>query len=135
MFQDEAGFGRINKPKYGKGCRKSVRASEGSQRKGCKASSQGWWYALTAERGCKNSGNRFFRCSKYKNSRREMGCTQHYIREDVLYKLVLKQLQAFFSYLRQFERVFVKRQMALSAAEQERELICKKKGSEKGSGS
>ena len=53
--------------------------------------------------------------------------SKDYICEDILYKLVLKQIQTFFSYLRQFERVFVKRQMALSATEQERELILKKK--------
>ena len=73
-----------------------------------------------------NSNSRFFRCSRYKSTSREKTCTQHYIREDVLYKLVLKQLQAFLSYLRQFERIFVLEQMELSAADQKHDLFLKK---------
>ena len=72
-----------------------------------------------------NGGSRFFRCSRFKSASREKPCTQHYIREDVLYKLVLKQLQAFLSYLRQFERIFVLEQMELSAADQKHDLFLK----------
>ena len=74
-----------------------------------------------------NGGSRFFRCSRYKSTSREKTCTQHYIREDVLYKLVLKQLQAFLSYLQQFERMFVVQQMELSVADKQHELFLKKK--------
>lgn len=58
----------------------------------------------------------YFRCSKYKGNSRSGICTQHYIREDVLYQLVLKQLQHFLSYLQQFERIFIRRQIDTTLA-------------------
>lgn len=73
----------------------------------------------------------YFRCSKYKGNSRSGICTHHYIREDVLYQLVLKQLQQFLSYLQQFERVFIKRQIDSTLAERRYELSAKQKQIEK----
>ena len=58
-------------------------------------------------------------------------CTQHYIREDALNQLVLKQLQHFLSYLQQFERVFIRRQIDTTLAERRYELSAKQKQIEK----
>ena len=44
------------------------------------------------------NGYEHFRCSMYKRTSRAKECTQHYIREDTLKQLVLKQLQQFLSY-------------------------------------
>lgn len=44
------------------------------------------------------NGYAHFRCSQYKRTSRTQNCTQHYIREDALNQLVLKQLQHFLSY-------------------------------------
>ena len=72
-----------------------------------------------------------FRCSMYKRTSRTQNCTQHYIREDALNQLVLKQLQHFLSYLQQFERVFIKRQIDTTLAERRYELSAKQKQIEK----
>ncbi len=73
----------------------------------------------------------YFRCSKYKGNSRSGVCTQHYVREDVLYQLVLKQLQHFLSYLQQFERVFIRQQIDTTLAERRYELSAKQKQIEK----
>ena len=73
----------------------------------------------------------YFRCSKYKGNSRSGVCTQHYVREDVLYQLVLKQLQHFLSYLQQFERVFIRQQIDATLAERRYELYVKQKQIEK----
>ncbi|MEY8493876.1 DUF4368 domain-containing protein [Lachnospiraceae bacterium 29-91] len=73
----------------------------------------------------------YFRCSKYKGNSRSGVCTQHYVREDALYKLVLKQLQHFLSYLQQFERVFIRQQIDATLAERRYELYVKQKQIEK----
>ncbi len=73
----------------------------------------------------------YFRCSKYKGNSRSGVCTQHYVREDVLYQLVLKQLQHFLSYLQQFERVFIRQQIDATLAERRYELYAKQKQIEK----
>lgn len=73
----------------------------------------------------------YFRCSKYKGNSRSGVCTQHYVREDVLYQLVLKQLQHFLSYLQQFERVFIRQQIDTTLAERRYELYAKQKQIEK----
>lgn len=72
-----------------------------------------------------------FRCSMYKRTSRTQNCTQHYIREDALNQLVLKQLQHFLSYLQQFERVFIKQQIDTTLAERRYELSAKQKQIEK----
>ncbi len=77
------------------------------------------------------NGYTHFRCSQYKRTSRTQNCTQHYIREEVLYQLVLKQLQHFLSYLQQFERVFVKQQIDTTLAERRFELSAKQKQIEK----
>lgn len=74
-----------------------------------------------------SGGYRYFRCSGYKRNSRMKTCSIHYIRESVLEQLVLKQLQHFLSYMQQFERVFVKRQIDGSIADQEYELYQKQK--------
>ena len=71
------------------------------------------------------------RCSQYKRTSRTQNCTQHYIREDALNQLVLKQLQHFLSYLQQFERVFIRRQIDTTLAERRYELSAKQKQIEK----
>ena len=73
----------------------------------------------------------YFRCSKYKGNSRSGVCTQHYVREDALYQLVLKQLQHFLSYLQQFERVFIRQQIDTTLAERRYELSAKQKQIEK----
>ena len=77
------------------------------------------------------NGYTHFRCSMYKRTSRAKECTQHYIREDALYQLVLKQLQHFLSYLQQFERVFIKRQIDTTLSERRFEISAKQKQIEK----
>ena len=77
------------------------------------------------------NGHTHFRCSMYKRTSRAKECTQHYIREDALYQLVLKQLQHFLSYLQQFERVFIKRQIDTTLSERRFEISAKQKQIEK----
>lgn len=66
-----------------------------------------------------------------KRTSRAKECTQHYIREDALKQLVLKQLQHFLSYLQQFERVFIRQQIDATLAERRYELSAKQKQIEK----
>lgn len=80
---------------------------------------------------CVSNGYHFFRCGGYKRNSRTKECTIHYIRESVLEQLVLKQLQHFLSYMRQFESAFVKRQIDSSIADKEYELYQKQKQLEK----
>ena len=77
------------------------------------------------------NGYTHFRCSQYKRTSRSQNCTQHYIREEALYQLVLKQLQHFLSYLQQFERVFIRHQIDTTLAERRFELSEKQKRIEK----
>ena len=77
------------------------------------------------------NGYTHFRCSQYKRTSRTQNCTQHYIREDVLYQLVLKQLQHFLSYLQQFERVFIRQQIDTTLAQRRFELSAKQMQMEK----
>ena len=77
------------------------------------------------------NGYAHFRCSMYKRTSRAKECTQHYIREDALKQLVLKQLQHFLSYLQQFERVFIRQQIDATLAERRYELSAKQKQIEK----
>ena len=58
-------------------------------------------------------------------------CTQHYIREDTLKQLALKQLQQFLSYLQQFERLFIRQQIDATLGERRYELSAKQKQIEK----
>lgn len=73
------------------------------------------------------NGYAHFRCSMYKRTSRAKECTQHYIREDALKQLVLKQLQQFLSYFQQFERVFIRQQIDATLAERRYELSAKQK--------
>lgn len=77
------------------------------------------------------NGYTHFRCSQYKRTSRTQNCTQHYIREEALYQLVLKQLQHFLSYLQQFERVFIRQQIDTTLAERRFALSEKQKQIEK----
>ena len=77
------------------------------------------------------NGYAHFRCSQYKRTSRTQNCTQHYIREDALNQLVLKQLQHFLSYLQQFERVFIRRQIDTTLSERRYELSANQKQIEK----
>ena len=57
-------------------------------------------------------------CSKYRNSRGAQECEAHYIREDILDKLVLENLRRVISYARDYEDEFVQQVMDNSLAEQ-----------------
>ena len=66
-----------------------------------------------------------FVCSNYKSN---MGtCSAHYIREVVLYELVLEQMQRMLKYLKDFEDDFVKSLMDKSAKEQKKDISQKRK--------
>ena len=73
------------------------------------------------------NGNLFFRYSCCQGNSRGKECTQHYIREDVFYQLVLKRLQQFLPYLRQFGRTFIKQQIDVTFAERGRNLSAMQK--------
>jgi len=59
-----------------------------------------------------------YTCSKYRNGRGTHPCTIHYIREDVLEKLVLDNLRKVISYARDYEDEFVRQVTDKTMAEQ-----------------
>ena len=66
-----------------------------------------------------------FVCSNYKGN--TGNCTAHFIREEILYELVLTQIQIMLSYMQQFENDFVKSLMDKASSENKKELSAKKK--------
>jgi len=74
-----------------------------------------------------SGGYDHFRCSRYKCNSHGKQCTGHYIREDAIYQLVLRQLQHFLSYLQQFEKIFVKQQLDESVTGKRMETERKKR--------
>lgn len=68
---------------------------------------------------------RYFFCSNYcKNTE---NCTAHYIREKVVYALVLESLQRVLFYVQAFEKQFVQEQLDKSSEEQKKELAKKRR--------
>lgn len=80
-------------------------------------------YFCTANKFKKNQDH--FVCSNYKSN---MGtCSAHYIREIVLYDLVLEQMQRMLKYLKDYEGNFVKGLMDKSAKEKKSDISQKRK--------
>jgi site-specific DNA recombinase len=70
-----------------------------------------------------------FVCSNYKSNTGT--CSVHFIREVVLYALVLEHVQGVVRYVRQFEKVFVRQVSLKSAEEQKKALAGKRKALQK----
>ncbi len=66
-----------------------------------------------------------FICSNYKGN--TGNCTVHYIREDVVYDIVLSQVQLMLDYLHRFEDDFVKSLIAKSETDRQKEFTAKKR--------
>lgn len=67
----------------------------------------------------------YFFCSNYRKS--TANCTAHYIREKVVYALVLESLQHVLFYVQAFEKQFVQKQLDKSSEEQKKELAKKQR--------
>lgn len=70
-----------------------------------------------------------FVCSNYKSNTGT--CSVHFIREVVLYALVLEHIQGVVRYVRQFEKVFIRQARLKSAEEQKVSLAGKRKALQK----
>ena len=67
----------------------------------------------------------YFFCSNYRKS--TANCTAHYIREKVVYALVLESLRRVLFYVQAFEKQFVQEQLDKSSEEQRKELAKKRR--------
>lgn len=67
----------------------------------------------------------YFFCSNYRKN--TANCTAHYIREKVVYALVLESLRRVLFYVQAFEKLFVKEQLEKSSEEQKKELAKKRR--------
>lgn len=67
----------------------------------------------------------YFFCSTYRKN--SANCSAHYIREKLLYELVLESLKRVLSYVQVFEKQFVWAQLERSSEEQKRELARKRR--------
>lgn len=67
----------------------------------------------------------YFFCSNYRKS--TVNCTSHYIREKVVYALVLESLQRVLFYVQAFEKQFVQEQLDKSSEEQKKEIAKKQR--------
>lgn len=68
---------------------------------------------------------RYFFCSNYRKN--TANCTAHYIREKVVYALVLESLQRVLFYVQVFKKQFVQEQLDKSSEEQKKELAKKRR--------
>jgi hypothetical protein len=66
----------------------------------------------------------YFFCSSYRKN--TANCTAHYIREKVVYALVLESLQRVLFHIQAFEKQFVQEQLDKSSEEQKKELAKKR---------
>ena len=66
-----------------------------------------------------------FICSAYRKD--TVNCTAHYIREKVVYDVVLKNLQRVLWYVQAYDREFARLQIEQHGIEQRKELIKKEK--------
>lgn len=69
--------------------------------------------------------NAYFFCSGYRKN--TANCSAHYIREKLLYELVLESMKRVLSYVQAFEKQFVRAQLERSSEEQKKELTKKRK--------
>lgn len=67
----------------------------------------------------------YFFCSNYRKN--TANCTAHYIREKVVYSLVLESLQCVLFYVQAFEKQFVQEQLDKSSEEQRKEIAKKRR--------
>lgn len=67
----------------------------------------------------------YFVCSNYKGNTGK--CTVHYIRESVLYDVVLEQIQTMLKYLQSYESDFVKSLVDKSAKDKKKEIASRRK--------
>lgn len=67
----------------------------------------------------------YFFCSSYRKN--TANCTAHYIRERVVYALVLESLRRVLFYVQAFEKQFVQEQLDKSSKEQKKELAKKRR--------
>lgn len=67
----------------------------------------------------------YFVCSNYKGNTGK--CTVHYLRESVLYDIVLEQVQTMLAYLQSFESDFVKSLVDKSARDKKKEIASRRK--------
>ena len=72
-----------------------------------------------------DSKQEHFVCSNYKGNTGR--CSAHYIREEVLYDIVLTQIQLMLEYLNMFEDEFVKSVMDKSSRDKKKEVAAKKR--------
>lgn len=70
-----------------------------------------------------------YRCSSYKSSR--ASCTSHYITDEALQNIVLENMQKVISYMKSYEDLFIKEQLAKSTQEELRQISKNKKELEK----
>lgn len=70
-----------------------------------------------------------YRCSSYKSSR--ASCTSHYITDEALQNIVLENIQRVISYMKSYEDLFIKEQLAQSTQEELRQISKNKKELEK----
>ena len=67
----------------------------------------------------------YFFCSSYRKN--TANCTAHYIREKVVYALVLESLRRVLFYVQAFEKQFIQEQLEKSSEEQKKELAKKRR--------
>ena len=67
----------------------------------------------------------YFFCSSYRKN--STNCSAHYIREKLLYELVLESMNRVLSYVQVFEKQFVRAQLERSSEEQKKELAKKRR--------
>ena len=70
-----------------------------------------------------------YRCSSYKHD--TSLCTSHYITDDVLQNIVLENIQNVISYMKSYEDLFIKEQLAKSTQDELRQISKNKKDLEK----
>ena len=70
-----------------------------------------------------------YRCSSYKSSR--ASCTSHYITDEALQSIVLENMQKVISYMKNYEDLFIKEQLAKSTQDELKQISKNKKELEK----
>lgn len=66
-----------------------------------------------------------YRCSSYKSSR--SSCTSHYITDEALQNIVLENIQKVISYMKSYEDLFIKEQLAKSTQDELKQISKNKK--------
>ncbi len=66
-----------------------------------------------------------YRCSSYKSSR--ASCTSHYITDEALQNIVLENIQKVISYMKSYEDLFIKEQLAKSTQDELKQISKNKK--------